>query len=127
MLNKLKLLLLSSLIFTTQALSEDEQQPGVNVPVTNFNLVSAIERLKVDTSNASKDAVLIELNKSNYLVAAFTDELHTSDPDKHGVSVVEKDSSIKLINISDNQGNICLLYTSPSPRDLSTSRVPSSA
>ena len=26
-----------------------------------------------------------------------------------------------------NQANICLLYTSPSPRDLSTSRMPSSA
>ena len=25
------------------------------------------------------------------------------------------------------QANICLLYTSPSPRDLSTSRMPSSA
>ena len=25
------------------------------------------------------------------------------------------------------QGGICLLYTSPSPRDLSTSRMPSSA
>ena len=24
-------------------------------------------------------------------------------------------------------GNVCLLYTSPSPRDLSTSRMPSSA
>ena len=27
----------------------------------------------------------------------------------------------------DSQGNLCLLYTSPSPRDLSTSRMPSSA
>ena len=26
-----------------------------------------------------------------------------------------------------NDGDICLLYTSPSPRDLSTSRMPSSA
>ena len=26
-----------------------------------------------------------------------------------------------------NQAGICLLYTSPSPRDLSTSRMPSSA
>ena len=26
-----------------------------------------------------------------------------------------------------SQGSICLLYTSPSPRDLSTSRMPSSA
>ena len=29
-----------------------------------------------------------------------------------------------LLNVSDN---LCLLYTSPSPRDLSTSRMPSSA
>ena len=31
-----------------------------------------------------------------------------------------------MIPISDDN-NICLLYTSPSPRDLSTSRMPSSA
>ena len=29
--------------------------------------------------------------------------------------------------ITDDEGLICLLYTSPSPRDLSTSRMPSSA
>ena len=27
----------------------------------------------------------------------------------------------------DNKDHVCLLYTSPSPRDLSTSRMPSSA
>ena len=27
----------------------------------------------------------------------------------------------------ENEGQACLLYTSPSPRDLSTSRMPSSA
>ena len=31
-----------------------------------------------------------------------------------------------IINLIDAPGN-CLLYTSPSPRDLSTSRMPSSA
>ena len=31
----------------------------------------------------------------------------------------------KVVNDSDQ--NACLLYTSPSPRDLSTSRMPSSA
>ena len=30
-------------------------------------------------------------------------------------------------NVSGMKSNICLLYTSPSPRDLSTSRMPSSA
>ena len=31
------------------------------------------------------------------------------------------------VQIKDSNNNICLLYTSPSPRDLSTSRMPSSA
>ena len=37
------------------------------------------------------------------------------------------------VNVNNQEGfgdyssNICLLYTSPSPRDLSTSRMPSSA
>ena len=30
-------------------------------------------------------------------------------------------------NVSATTGEVCLLYTSPSPRDLSTSRMPSSA
>ena len=34
---------------------------------------------------------------------------------------------IKFINIDIAQEYDCLLYTSPSPRDLSTSRMPSSA
>ena len=32
-----------------------------------------------------------------------------------------------LESIDNNGENFCLLYTSPSPRDLSTSRMPSSA
>ena len=34
---------------------------------------------------------------------------------------------LKAKEQKDEQGNVCLLYTSPSPRDLSTSRMPSSA
>ena len=34
---------------------------------------------------------------------------------------------VRLIDIPDDYYNLCLLYTSPSPRDLSTSRMPSSA
>ena len=32
-----------------------------------------------------------------------------------------------IINYPDGYSMVCLLYTSPSPRDLSTSRMPSSA
>ena len=38
------------------------------------------------------------------------------------VAIYEKSNSINL-----EEGYGCLLYTSPSPRDLSTSRMPSSA
>ena len=40
------------------------------------------------------------------------------------------DNEVRLMSdlVSDEEGNLfCLLYTSPSPRDLSTSRMPSSA
>ena len=34
---------------------------------------------------------------------------------------------VENIQLAKKKGGICLLYTSPSPRDLSTSRMPSSA
>ena len=42
---------------------------------------------------------------------------------------VELDEGMRVFRVSSSklQGNVCLLYTSPSPRDLSTSRMPSSA
>ena len=39
---------------------------------------------------------------------------------------VKRPELLELITLSDGRG-ACLLYTSPSPRDLSTSRMPSSA
>ena len=42
--------------------------------------------------------------------------------------VFENPSNIKVAEITNDPAmNVCLLYTSPSPRDLSTSRMPSSA
>ena len=42
-------------------------------------------------------------------------------------SVEEVRTQIKKLPSEDIWWNVCLLYTSPSPRDLSTSRMPSSA
>ena len=36
-------------------------------------------------------------------------------------------NGIPQVNLFDEKGNLCLLYTSPSPRDISGSRMPSSA
>ena len=38
-----------------------------------------------------------------------------------------KERDFKIYRGDDLEGEFCLLYTSPSPRDLSTSRMPSSA
>ena len=48
------------------------------------------------------------------------------------VAFLEKDEKLvgqpaKRQAVTNAQDTICLLYTSPSPRDLSTSRMPSSA
>ena len=59
--------------------------------------------------------------------------------DKDGVGYSKVDKKIDSVcpycgvgcqieyNVKDNKIKYCLLYTSPSPRDLSTSRMPSSA
>ena len=47
-----------------------------------------------------------------------------------GGSIIAKilsDLTLNQIHFFTSLGNDCLLYTSPSPRDLSTSRMPSSA
>ena len=48
---------------------------------------------------------------------------------RDGVDNINLDitDSGQIFNALSGYANICLLYTSPSPRDLSTSRMPSSA
>ena len=46
------------------------------------------------------------------------------------IQLIVKDAGASLVQVIDNgmgMSKDCLLYTSPSPRDLSTSRMPSSA
>ena len=47
---------------------------------------------------------------------------HAGDPEG-----VTKPSADSIVSSGSRLGSTCLLYTSPSPRDLSTSRMPSSA
>ena len=67
-------------------------------------------------NSAIRKAVRVQLKKNSKVVTAF----------------VPRDGSLRLIDDNDRvliagMGRSCLLYTSPSPRDLSTSRMPSSA
>jgi len=58
-------------------------------------------------------------------IAIAAIEHHHREPG-HGLNdVMVKD--LGAIDAATDEENVCLLYTSPSPRDLSTSRMPSSA
>ena len=91
---------------------EVEPPIDINKPVENPALVAAIDRLASDYSVAAKDNVLAELNRAVYLVAIFTDEMHTTEPDEKGQVTIQKDSLIKVLNTSDEAGNTYLpLFT----------------
>ena len=109
MLRKIKMLLSGVALASSSAIAGDQPPVDLNKPVTNPALVAAMKRLKTETSSAAKDAVLIELNRANYLVAIFSDEMHVSKPDSSGKVTIEKDSIIKVLNTSDEKGNIYLL------------------
>ena len=61
----------------------------------------------------------------NYLADYFKEFANFSQEQDEEIEII----STEFINwFSENElSKVCLLYTSPSPRDLSTSRMPSSA
>ena len=62
------------------------------------------------------------------LLKSVKESVDLDDPEKLILHAEEITGiAIKLRNTFSCQLNDCLLYTSPSPRDLSTSRMPSSA
>lgn len=112
MFKKLKALFAGAAVATSAAVADGKPPVDVSTPVTNPDLVAAIQRLKTDSSIETKDVLLIELNKANFLVAIFSDEMHTSEPDKDGKVTIEKDSIIKVLNTSDAEGHMYLpLFT----------------
>ena len=81
----------------------------------------------VDQAN-KEDKMEIALKKldETWLTVEFGLDRH-QDTDVYLISLAEENFEMLEENQLIVQGMICLLYTSPSPRDLSTSRMPSSA
>ena len=66
-------------------------------------------------------------HRSGSLMSRFTyDVTQIKEASTNAVSTLVRDS-LSVIGLLGWMFYICLLYTSPSPRDLSTSRMPSSA
>ena len=81
-------------------------------------------------------SLIRKFTKNNFKVIAVTRSIHRKGyqiktQSNYGYLELEEISSFSEENITRliKKANICicLLYTSPSPRDLSTSRMPSSA
>ena len=78
---------------------------------------------------ANTSATEIYTAPTGYTGVVLMAQAANIDTTSHDVTLSHKRSSTvtELTKSTPIPGNDCLLYTSPSPRDLSTSRMPSSA
>ena len=92
-------------------------------------LISAGNELSIrDPNRADPGArTLNVVNTGGTLVADKSLKLDAARFSGDGKAVSGKDLSIALTQDIVNNGEVCLLYTSPSPRDKRQSRMPSSA
>ena len=74
-------------------------------------------------SNATGQSIIPVQTFRNDGSTTFVNEIGGTDPAKQDAAA----NSTSALLSSLNTASTCLLYTSPSPRDLSTSRMPSSA
>ena len=96
---------------------------------SNKVFLLSIERTKVETGQDNK--------KINSICRFdFVDKVKSKNIDQSnqelvleliGIDYLKNNTDYEISLIFSNNAHICLLYTSPSPRDLSTSRMPSSA
>eukprot|EP00831_Metopus_contortus_P026246 TRINITY_DN22385_c0_g1_i2.p1 TRINITY_DN22385_c0_g1~~TRINITY_DN22385_c0_g1_i2.p1 ORF type:complete len:416 (-),score=70.72 TRINITY_DN22385_c0_g1_i2:133-1380(-) len=85
--------------------------------------ILSLQSNEIATEGAKHVAEALE--KSRSLSAIFLQQNRIGVEAAKKLAEVLEHSQLRWLNMADNY--ICLLYTSPSPRDLSTSRMPSSA
>ena len=79
--------------------------------------VEFLQKLKVE--------VVVEDEKVNSVIDAIAEAAKTGEIGDGKIFITSIDSVVRIR--TGDKDEDCLLYTSPSPRDLSTSRMPSSA
>ena len=103
---------------------------------TNSSLIDKAREAGLDIDVEFRDNILVNLPKATHSYeAAFVAGFIRQQLLKSGQSfsletVMSHISKIQLLELAKQynfRNYLCLLYTSPSPRDLSTSRMPSSA
>ena len=95
----------------------------MNEIVQNTVLISggagSMGQLVSDYINSRNDFIMTGIHDPNYDGQEY--KIYKD------LTKIEEDIVVEFSPASVINKNICLLYTSPSPRDLSTSRMPSSA
>ena len=94
---------------------------------TNSEALLEARRIVLSESEAAVD-VLVDSNRS-LGIEASPNEVEESPADELAIeSDAADDADVTVEVLGDvDQGEVCLLYTSPSPRDATLSRMPSSA
>ena len=92
------------------------------IDIENRHYIGKIDGLAVSLIN-SIELCKVEKNKSDIkLLLTVTGKNYDYSDSKTDVLDITE-----FIKSDEKKSRVCLLYTSPSPRDLSTSRMPSSA
>ena len=78
-------------------------------------------------ADMTKEQLQEELTKVRQIYKEYQDKGLKLDMSRGNPSSGQLDLGMGLLNAVDAESLICLLYTSPSPRDRSVSRMPSSA
>ena len=88
-----------------------------------------LETLGCSKNRVDSEIMLGSLNSQGYQFTDDAEEAEVIIVNTCGfLSAASQESITRILELSDlKQEGRCLLYTSPSPRDLSTSRMPSSA
>ena len=103
----------------------DARNPSIDVSDNGETVALSFEAtLDLGIIGGVRSGVIVQALGEDLADDLDADEGFSSEADASG----QRNSSIALVeNDATGEQSACLLYTSPSPRDLSTSRMPSSA
>ena len=97
----------------------------VGISELNPGIIKVLGRLKYRTSYGQN--VLLHSKEVAYIAGIIASELGVNVKKAKRTGLLHDIGKALTHDIEGSHAIICLLYTSPSPRDLSTSRMPSSA
>lgn len=80
-------------------------------PVENPRLVAALKRAADDDSDEAKDRLFREIQRANFLVAIYTDEMRFSPTPTPGHMIIQQGSRIKVLSLEAGGENYLPLFT----------------